>query len=173
MRKPRVAVVVLALALTSACANRTDGESTSDTDDRGAESSSTSSSTSTAASCVEVYSPETLARRAFAFDGIVMSIEMRADPKLPEGQSELPWVTFEVNEWYLGGSDPTVGIWMDGLNVDTSAGTSTAEIGTRLLVAGEPRWGGEPLEDPLAWICGFTQPWSETAAAEWKSATAS
>lgn len=53
-----------------------------------------------------------------------------------------------------------------------SAGSMTADVGTRLLVSGEPRWGGEPLEDPLAWTCGFTQPWSEDAAAEWEAATA-
>jgi hypothetical protein len=133
--------------------------------------SSSSSSTNTAASCVEVYSPETLANRSFAFDGSVLSIETRTDPKLPAGQRETPWVSFEVHRWYLGGSGGEVGIWMDALNVETSAGSIEAETGTRLLVAGEPRWGGDPLEDPVAWTCGFTQPWTEEAAAEWGAAT--
>jgi hypothetical protein len=135
-------------------------------------SGSSSSSTDIAASCVEVYSPETLANRAFALDGTVASIETRADPKLPAGERETPWVTFDVNRWFLGGSGETVGIWMDGVNIETSAGTVNAEPGMRLLVAGEPRWGGDPLDDPLAWTCGFTQDWTEQAAAEWKAATA-
>ena len=136
----------------------------------GAETSSTS--TDTAASCVEVYSPEALVNRSFAFDGTVTSIETRTDPKLPAGEGETPWVTFDVNAWFLGGSADTVGIWMDGLNVESSAGSVTAEVGSRLLVSGEPRWGGEPLDDPLAWTCGFTQEWSQDKAAEWEAATA-
>ena len=133
---------------------------------------SSSSSESTSALCVEVYSPETLANRSFAFDGTVRSIEERTDPKLPAGEGESSWVTFEVNQWFAGGSADTIGIWMDALNVETSTGSVSAEVGTRLLVSGEPRWGGEPLEDPLAWTCGFTQEWTEQAAAEWEAATA-
>ena len=126
-----------------------------------------------AASCVEIYSPQTLAKRSFAFDGTLVSIESRTDPKLPPGEPSGSWVTFDVHEWFEGGSGETVGIWMDFLNVETSAGTITAEPGTRLLVAGEPRWGGpDPLADPIAWTCGFTQQWSEEAAAEWEAATA-
>ena len=132
---------------------------------------SASTSTDTAASCVEVYSPETLANRSFAFDGTIASIETRTDPKLPADQREAPWVWFVVHQWFKGGSGETVGIWMDGVNIETSAGTVAAQEGTRLLVAGEPRWGGKPLEDPLAWTCGFTQEWSEEAAAEWEAAT--
>ncbi|MGH2711210.1 MAG: hypothetical protein ACRDH9_08420 [Actinomycetota bacterium] len=133
---------------------------------------SSTDSTSTSALCVEVYSPETLAGRSFAFDGTVMAIETRTDPKLPAEEAEVPWVTFDVNRWYIGGSSDEIGVWVEPLNVETSNGTITAEVGTRLLVSGEPRWGGDPLEDPLAWICGFTQPWSEEAAAEWEAATA-
>ena len=135
-------------------------------------STSTSTSTETAASCVEVYSPKTLVNRSFAFDGTVASIETRNDPKLPAGERERPWVWFVVHQWYRGGSGETVGIWMDGVNIETSAGTVNAEPGMRLLVSGEPRWGGEPLDDPLAWTCGFTQEWTEEMAAEWEAATA-
>ena len=47
-----------------------------------------------------------------------------------------------------------------------SRGTE-AELGTRLLVSGEPRWGGDALDEPIAWPCGFTRPWTEEEAAEW------
>ena len=69
-----------------------------------------------AASCVELYSTETLRHRAFAFDGIVESLETRVDPKLPaEGSQsqELPWVTLKVNQWFKGGESPEVAIWVD------------------------------------------------------------
>ena len=157
------------MLLSSACADgpepRARGERPDETE--------TSSSTEVAASCIEVYSPKTLAKRSFAFDGTLLSIESRIDPKLPSAEESGSWVTFDVHQWFEGGSGESVGIWMDFLNVETSAGTITAEPGTRLLVAGEPRWGGnDPLADPLAWTCGFTQPWSEDAAAEWEAATA-
>jgi hypothetical protein len=38
-------------------------------------------------------------------------------------------------------------------------------IGSRLLVSGEPRFGGAPLNDPVAWACGFT-PWYDAVDAE-------
>ena len=41
------------------------------------------------------------------------------------------------------------------------------DVGERLLVTGEPRWGGEPLDDAIAWECGFTMPFSSEAADEW------
>jgi hypothetical protein len=171
MRKSLAAHALLALAvLSSACSERSEPPARAASAEP--EDAPAGSSSETAALCVEVYSPETLANRSFAFDGTVVSIETRTDPKLPAGQRETPWVTFDVHDWYLGGSGGEVGVWMDGLNVETSVGFIEAETGTRLLVAGEPRWGGDPLDDPLAWTCGFTQPWSEDAAAEWEAATA-
>ena len=165
--------VLLGLALLSTACAGEDPPSRTQAPVEAKTSASSSTSTETAASCVEVYSPETLADRSFAFDGTVASIENRTDPKLPAGQAEAPWVWFVVHDWFKGGSGETVGIWMDGVNIETSAGTTSVQEGTRLLVAGEPRWGGsEPMADPLAWTCGFTQPWSEEAAAEWEAATA-
>jgi hypothetical protein len=125
------------------------------------------------ASCVQEYSPQTLRDRAFAFDGTVLSIELRRDPNLDleaEEDSRIPWVTFSVHRWYRGGSGDEVGVWVEFLDIETSAGTIRAEPGTRLLVAGEPRWGGAPLDDAIAWSCGFTQPYSAQAAAEWEAA---
>jgi hypothetical protein len=99
-----------------------------------------------------------------------VSIDLRTDPRLPEGENEIPWVIFEVNRWFRAGSARQIGVWIDNLNIETSAGTIEAEPGARLLVAGEPRWGGDPLEDPIAWACGFTQRWTPEAAAEWEAA---
>jgi hypothetical protein len=124
----------------------------------------------TAYSCVETYSAETLGRRAFAFDGTVLEVETRTDPRLPQGEDEVPWVTFEVNRWFKAGSASEVGVWIETLNVETSVGTISAEPGTRLLVAGEPRWGGAPLDDPIAWPCGFTQQWTPEVAEAWEAA---
>jgi hypothetical protein len=121
-------------------------------------------------SCDEDYGPATLVERSFAFDGTVASIELRSDSHLPPGENEVHWVTFAVNRWFRGGSTSQVGVWIDSLNVETSAGVIEAEPGSRMLVAGEPRWGGEPLQDPIAWPCGFTQPWTREAAAEWEAA---
>lgn len=30
-------------------------------------------------------------------------------------------------------------------------------LGSRLLVSGQPRWGGNALKFPIAWSCGFTR----------------
>jgi hypothetical protein len=169
MKKLLAVPLLLAALLGTACGEdaepRPQGEPPAAVD-------TSSTSTDVAASCIEVYSPETLPNRSFAFDGTIASVETRSDPKLPSGERESPWVEFEVNRWFKGGSEERVGIWMDGLNADTSVDTLVGEVGTRLLVSGEPRWGGDPLEDPLAWTCGFTQPWTEQAAAEWETATA-
>jgi hypothetical protein len=123
-----------------------------------------------AASCVETYSPKALRHRAFAFDGTAIAVEDRRDLRLPPGEDRVPWVTFEVNRWYLGGDAPQVGVWMEGVSTSRSTGSQDAfpvEPGARLLVAGEPRWGGSPLDDPIAWWCGFTRRWTAAAAAEW------
>lgn len=82
----------------------------------------------------------------------------------------MPWVTFDVDRWFRGGSASQVGVWAENLNTETSVGIISGEIGTRLLIAGEPRWDGDPLEDPIAWSCGFTQPWTAETADEWRAA---
>jgi hypothetical protein len=125
------------------------------------------------ASCVESYEPAALRRRAFAFDGTVVSVEFRKDAKLAAETGEeglVPWVTFSVHRWFKGGSAQEVGVWMDPSAATSAAGSVRVEPGVRLLVAGEPRWGGKPLEDAIAWPCGFTQEYTEAAAAEWEAA---
>ncbi|MBB5789247.1 hypothetical protein [Jiangella mangrovi] len=111
-----------------------------------------------AASCAFAYSRETLAERAFAFDGTVTDIGAGS-------------VTFDVHEWFRGGEEPAVTVAMaDGaaLADETSEWGPVYEVGTRLLVSGEPRWGGGPLDDPIVWTCGFTRYYDGTTAAFWR-----
>jgi hypothetical protein len=114
-----------------------------------------------AASCVEVYSPANLVKRAFAFDGTVLSVRDEVDPRLPEEEGPVPRAEFEVNDWFGQPDGPAVVVvWMQ----------RPVRVGERLLVSGEPRWGGESLDDAIAWECGFTVPFSETLAGEWAAA---
>jgi hypothetical protein len=125
-----------------------------------------------AASCVEAYSPEAVAGRAFAFDGTVTAIGP-ARSNRPGVELPLSAVTFEVHTWFGGGSGDTVTVDMDTPPPNTWIEPSVPryEIGTRLLVSGEPRWGGEPLDDAIAHPCGFTRPYDPRTAAEWAAAT--
>ncbi len=127
-----------------------------------------------AASCAEGYSPTALANTAFAFDGTVTDIGPGTTNKPGRGQLDTAAVTFTVNEWFSGGSSDTVTVDLIRPTVDAgSAETPVYEEGTRLLVSGEPRWGGEPLDDPIAWTCGdFTRYYEEAVADEWRRATA-
>lgn len=127
-----------------------------------------------AASCVEGYSTETLLHRAFAFDGTIVAIGPGGTNKPDMGQLDTAAVTFKVNEWFKGGVNDTVTV--DLLSPTSNiAGDDTPayERGTRLLVSGEPRWDGEPLEDAIAWSCGgFTSYYEQGLADEWRTATA-
>jgi hypothetical protein len=104
-------------------------------------------------------------RRSWAFDGTLADL---VDVDAPIG-SEAE-ATFTVHEWYRGGSGDTVTVAF-GLGTADQL-TTRPTPGTRLLVTGEPRYGGAALDDPVAWGCGFTQTWSESVAAEWRSAFA-
>jgi len=113
------------------------------------------------ASCVTEFSAQTLRGRAFAFDGSVMKVGTAKDPRAPE-EDDVFNATFEVHEWFAGGSGESVTVWMQ----------RPVELGERLLVAGEPRWGGAPLDDAIAWECGFTVAHSSEGASEWADAFA-
>ena len=146
--------------------------------DDGSESSGTSSSTQptteaprpdlsddlaqgSAASCVAEFSAATLRERAFAFDGTVTDVRVAEDPRAPDDETDMQRVTFAVNEWFSEGSESSVDIWLPRDLVE----------GDRLLVSGEPRWGGAPLEDAIAWLCGgFTIAYSDADAQVWRSA---
>jgi len=110
---------------------------------------------------IEQYSAKALRQRAFAFDGTVAGVETRVDPKLPDGDQERSWVTFQVHRWFRGGTADEVAVWFDGRR------EFGLDPGVRLLVSGQPRWGGAPLDDPIAWPGGFTRLWNQGTADEW------
>lgn len=126
------------------------------------------------ASCVESYNSTTIGNRAFAFDGTVVAIRPGTTNKADKGVLDTAAVTFTVNEWFKGGSDDTVNVDLMS-PTSNSAGDDTPlyEEGTRLLVSGEPRWGGQPLDDAIAWSCGgFTRYYEPDVADEWRQGTA-
>ncbi len=121
-------------------------------------------------SCVESYSTDTLADRSFAFDGIVLATGSSVSEEGDESDLELPSATFEVREWYVGGTD-------DQVTVDMQTVTPSPEvpepavaygIGSRLLISGEPRWGGSSLDAPIAWGCEFSRYYDEKTATTWR-----
>lgn len=112
-------------------------------------------------SCVEVMTAETLAGRAFGFDGTVVSAVPAAEVDGDAG--DLPaYVTaqFEVEEWFAGGAGASVTVKMQ----------REVTTGERLLVSGEPLFGGDPLNDPIAWECGFTVEHDDATAETWRTA---
>lgn len=122
-----------------------------------------------AADCVAEYSPTTLQRRAFAFDGVIAAIGP-ARTNRETGVLPLVAATFTVREWFRGGSAPTVTVDLDPPDLVSEDGPPAYEIGSRLLVSGEPRWGGAPLDDAIAWACGFTRYYDSGTAKAWEQA---
>jgi hypothetical protein len=103
----------------------------------------------------------TLSLRSWAFDGTVESIGVTHDSRL----GSVPSATFSVNRWYKGGNDEKVTVQYEVGSI--SEFVPATGPGTRMLLAGEPRWGGQPLDDPVAWGCGFSLPWTDTAERAW------
>jgi len=131
---------------------------------------SISSNAPSEASCALAYSVDTLRQRSWAFDGTVTAISEGRDSRL----GAVPVATFDVHRWYKGGSGTEVTVQV-GERVpqgNVVADDIATGVGSRLLVAGEPRWGGDPLDDAIAWTCEFTQPWSEDGEREWRTAFA-
>lgn len=114
----------------------------------------------TSTRCVSEYSVQTLTERSFAFDGTVLSVRNEDDPRAPDEDVVTGHVEFEVHQWFAGGGGRTATVWMQ----------RPVQQGDRLLVAGEPRWGGQPLDDPIAWECGFTTDYSAARSEEWSTA---
>jgi hypothetical protein len=127
-----------------------------------------------AVSCVEKYTAEAVVGRGFALAGTVESIGPGTTNRPDNGRMSLSAVTFDVQEWFKGGSGDTVTIDMSppsrGLRI--SEAPSSYEEGTRLLVSGESRWGEGIFEDGLAWGCGFTRYYEAETASAWRAATA-
>ena len=109
---------------------------------------------STIGSCIEKYSIDNVKKRAYAFDGVVRNIERGSEPN-PDR------VTFDVREWFKGGSGNTAVRRATGFTFMTSAGGSPHAVGQRLLVTGD---------EDFVWECGFTQPYDERVAADWRAA---
>ncbi len=125
--------------------------------------------------CVERYSAATLVHRAFAFDGVVTDIGSAGSNRPDRGQLELVGVTFAVSEWFSDGSASTVTVDMQSPvrgAPGVPEGIPSYAVGSRLLVSGEPRWGGEPLEDAIAWGCDFTRYYDPVTAESWSRAFA-
>jgi hypothetical protein len=123
-----------------------------------------------APSCVEQYTPQAVGHRAFAFDGTVTDIGTAEGT----GANDLGYVavTFTVNEWYHGADTGTVTIDMaspEATSEETSVSGGSYAVGSRLLVSGEPRWGGGALDDAVAWGCGFTRYFDEQDADRWRA----
>jgi hypothetical protein len=128
------------------------------------------------ASCVAGYTPEAIANRAFAFDGVVVGIGPAHSNRSGEGyvQLALVGVTFAVREWFSGGTGPNVTVDMNtpvaGAQYGLEESFHSYGVGSRLLVTGEPRWGGSPLDAPVAWSCGFTRYYDQQTAESWRQA---
>lgn len=120
--------------------------------------------------CVEQYSMETLAGRAWGFDGTVRSIEPFTISGLLPFDAAV--VEFEVHEWFGIQGPAVITIDMTAPQRTSSEEVSDYGVGSRLLVSGEPRLGGEPLDDPVAWSCGFTRTWNESTALAWRATVA-
>jgi hypothetical protein len=111
-----------------------------------------------AAMCIEVYTPENLLHRQFAFDGTVTGITDAGNVDV--GVS----VTFDVNSSYIGDLGDTLTLTASGMGSEggDSEGGPPINVGDRLLISGD---------DGVAWTCGFSRTYSDEMAAEWESAT--
>lgn len=122
------------------------------------------------ASCVATYSTKTLLDRTFAFDGVVMSVGVVANPGgFGDGPSYVP-VSFAVQQWFRGGGSRGVVVKM--LSPLASGGSGEVDpvwgVGSRLLISGESLSGGsDPLSDPVAWYCGFSRTYDRDTASAW------
>lgn len=127
-----------------------------------------------AARCVEEYSPAAVAGRGFAFDGVVVEIGSAVTDRGDTSDLGLAGVTFEVRDWFVGGTGRTVTVDMppplEGQGASSEGGPSYA-VGSRLLVGGQPRWGGASLKDPIAWGCGFSRYHDAATANAWENAS--
>ena len=165
--------MLILIGLTISSCAQADGSAGApqDTGDRDASQEDTASAAAAdrepafaAESCVTEFSRAALAEQAFAFDGTVAEVTSEIDPQLEDDGSGVrpqPRALFEVSEWFVGGAEPTVWIWLQ----------RDVAVGDHLLVSGQPRWGGNPLDNAIQWECGFTVEYTEADADFWRSAT--
>jgi hypothetical protein len=123
------------------------------------------------AKCV-AYDLTTLKGRAFAFEGTVSSVVARRPPMdVPDLPTSYLTVTLIVHEWFRGGDQATVKLDMLSRPAPGRVGSPEGTIfgiGKRLLVSGGPRFGGRPLDDPVASPCGFTRDYDRSTASAWR-----
>ncbi len=127
------------------------------------------------ASCVEGYDPIAATGRAFAFDGVVVAVGASVSDRGNGADLGLPGVTFEVREWFSGGRRDTVTVDVQTPTTESTEPSDPGDaygVGSRLLVSGEARWGGAPLEFPIAWGCGFSRYYDPETATAWRDALA-
>ena len=129
-----------------------------------------------AASCVQTWTDDRpiAEQREFAFDGVVTGIGPGRTNRPDSGDLGLVSVTFQVREWFAGGAGAEVAVDMyppvgEGQGRSGDGDDPAYAVGSRLLVSGAPRWGGVPLDDPIAWMCGFTRYYEEGTADAWRS----
>lgn len=124
-----------------------------------------------AASCAVQYSADAVRNRDFAFDGVVVGIGPSVTERSGTLGPELAGVTFTVQEWFSGGQGAAVTVDLPAPTGGASSSSVDGPVyglGSRLLVSGAARWDGAPLEDPIAWTCGFTRYYDEVTAASWR-----
>ena len=164
-RRRQLTLLVLAVILIG-CGSGASSSGESGTAGTAAEEPATTipSITGSAGSCALEFNKSTLRDRAWAFDRTVESIGVTTDSRL----GAVPSATFAVRRWYKGGVGDRVTIQYDAGAISELA--PSAGVGNRMLVSGEPRWGGQPLDDPVAWGCGFSSKWTETTERTWTDA---
>ena len=124
-----------------------------------------------AASCVSMFSPAELKKRAYAFDGTVLKIVEQGDKP---GPGPVYLLTLQVHEWFKpadGAGTATVLTFNppEGSGYQVSVDFPDYTVGSRLLITGEPRWGGSnPLKDAVAFGCGFSRAYTPADAATWR-----
>jgi hypothetical protein len=121
--------------------------------------------------CTTSYSVERLNQAsAFAFDGTVVAI--RPIPsESPGGDAGYVDVTFEVNDWYAGGSGTRATVDMVPPDVHAFESTPPSyQAGTRLLLSGDSRSGTGSMDQAVANGCGFTRYYDEQTANAWRDA---
>lgn len=130
-------------------------------------------------SCAYEYSPQAIAEHAtFALDGTVAAIGRAQSTRPGFGQIDgLVGVTLAVHQWFRAGDQATVIVDMPAPAIATQGierqGAPDYGIGTRLLVSGAARWGGDdPVAKAIAWwgCGGFTRYYSPDVAAAWDAA---
>lgn len=114
-------------------------------------------------------SPAVVARlTALAFDGTVVAVEPERQGKSSDGYSRWITTTFDVHEWFHGGSASTVTVDVPVAgSIDPLA--PPFEVGTRLLVSGAK--SGPAASGMVAWGCGFTRYYDTATADRWRAAT--